>query len=174
MLALVRGKKNITDLFPLQTQTHTSQRRNPGSSSCLEAGTGVLSQAEQTKKEIGAKPLRGEHGKPLGTAGMAGGNRHLLCRTLESRRRNEISCLMVQPFQANESNELFPQTQQEREVGKGNIMRLCFFLFFIFPLFLGMNSHPPRNTSHQIKTAGAWQSEFADTFPCFYYDDKST
>lgn len=51
------GRKTSHTCFPSKHEPHTSQRRNPGSSSCLEAGTWVLSQAEQKKKETGAKPL---------------------------------------------------------------------------------------------------------------------
>lgn len=60
-------------LFSFSNISPTSQRRNPSSSSSLEAGTGILLQAEQNKKGVKAEPVPGEHHKPRGAAGVAGG-----------------------------------------------------------------------------------------------------
>lgn len=100
LLTLVRGRKTSHTFFLFKHEPHISQRRNLSSSSFLEAGSEVLLQVEQNKKEIRAKHVLSEHCKPHSTAGVAGGSVHLFCHTLESRTGNEISCLMVQLLQA--------------------------------------------------------------------------
>lgn len=47
-----RGGKSAQAFFFSKHEPHISQRRNPSSSFSLEAGTGVLLQAEQNKKGV--------------------------------------------------------------------------------------------------------------------------
>lgn len=67
------GEKHHRLFSSSNTSPHISQKRDPSSSSFLEAGSEVLLQAEQKKKEGRAEPALGEHCKPHSTAGAAGG-----------------------------------------------------------------------------------------------------
>lgn len=71
-LRLGKGGKTAQAFFFFKHEPHISQRGNPSSSSSLEAGSGVLSQAEQHKKGVKAKPALGECHKPPGVAGGGG------------------------------------------------------------------------------------------------------
>ena len=73
MLTLVRGRKTSHTLFLFKQEPRISQRRNPCSSSFLEAGTEVLLQAEQNKKEMRAKPVRGDTANPTVPLAWRGG-----------------------------------------------------------------------------------------------------
>lgn len=141
MLTLIRGRKTLRTSIHFTDDPHISQRRNPSSSSFLEAGREVLLQAEQIRKELRAKPVLGEHCKPHSTAGVAAGRAHVFCHGRESRTGNEISCLMVQLLQAQGLMSCYhKQQEREEKASEGNFLEVHFFSLLV------ISSHPSQNT----------------------------